>query len=65
MLVGVFSRQQGFVIFSVIHDNIQEYVKPISLEYLSIVAYGCFLFLVYIMKVRSLCDVSAQKKGVN
>ena len=30
-----------------IHDNIQEYVKPISLEYLSIVAYGCFLFLVY------------------
>ena len=50
-----------------IHKELQNYVKPISWEYFSIVVYGCFLFLVYVMKVRTLvmCDSLEEKKEMD
>lgn len=48
-----------------VNHCLDKYIQPISWEYLSIIAYGCFLFMVYIMKVRALSNSSVQKKGVN
>ena len=50
-----------------IHKELQNYWGPISHEYFSIVMYGCFLFLVYVMKVRTLvmCDSLEEKKEMD